>query len=465
MTMNKNAKVGLFIIIGVVLFAAGLFMIGSHNQVFGHHYDVYTEFAKVDTLHSGAKIRVSGMDAGEVSDIQIPQQPSGKFRLKLHIDEKFRNVVRKDSVASIETEGMVGNKFVNISKGTNGSPECVGNCILPSQEPVEIGDLMRKGKDLLATTQTSITDLQQRADSTIGHVDGMIVSMNGNLQHIAAKGAHITDQVSSVIAGVQSGQGTVGKFLTDEQMAKNVEDMIAQAKQTSTNIEQASNKANDMVSQLQNENIPQDVHQTVANARDMSRQLKTSLDGFLTGGGPNQNTGEVLRQTIDEAHQATTNLAADTEAIKHNFFLRGFFHRRGFYSLHFNPTKYDASEFVKHPAKRIWLPADGLFSKSSSGSQQLSSEGRSAVDHAVSEIADELPNNPVMIEGYSDNGSPSQRYLAASQRAAAVKKYLEAHYQLKPDLIGTIPLDDKPPRGTGKESWNGICLALVASRK
>src|SRR5579872_6223835 len=133
--MTKNVKVGIFVIVGVILFAAGLFLIGNHNQVFAHHYDIYTEFAKIDTIQSGAKIRVSGMDAGDVSEIQIPKQPAGKFRLKLHIDKKFQDIVRKDSLASIETEGMVGNKYVNISKGTDGSLECVDGCILPSQEP------------------------------------------------------------------------------------------------------------------------------------------------------------------------------------------------------------------------------------------------------------------------------------------------------------------------------------------
>ena len=221
-------------------------------------------------------------------------------------------------------------------------------------------------------------------------------------------------------------------------------------------------KAKDNVTQFQNEDIPDDVHRTVANAREMSQELKTSLDSFLTGGRPHENTGQVLRETIDEAHLATTNLASDTEAIKHNFFLRGFFHRRGFYSLtHFNETKYASSKFVKHPSKRIWLAADGLFTGSANGAQQLSAEGKAALDHAVSQLAGELPNNPVMVEGYADKGSSAQRYLAAEQRAEAVKRYLEAKYQLKPDLIGTIPLEDKPPSGAGRESWNGICLALV----
>ncbi|HLG95114.1 MAG TPA: MlaD family protein [Bryobacteraceae bacterium] len=462
--MSTNVKVGIFIVAGVLLFSAGLFIIGSRNQVFAHHYYIYTEFANLDTLESGAKIRVSGMDAGEVSDVALPGQPNGKFRLTLKVDEKFQKLIRQDSKASIETAGMVGNKYVNIVKGTNNSPDCRAGCTIPSEEPFEIGDLMKQGNNLVKTAEGTITDIKQRADSTIGHVDGLIVAMSPNVQRIASNGANITDNVNGIVTGVKNGQGTVGKLLTDTQMAQNVEDTIGNVKQASTNVRQASQRANQMATQLQRENIPQDVHQTVANARDMSEQMKKAVGDFLNS-PKNESTAENLRETIDEAHRATTNLAADTEAIKHNFFLRGFFHRRGFYNLaQLNPNEYQKSNFVKKPAKRIWLTADGMFTKSPNGALQLSDRGKAELDHAISEVADDLPNNPIMIEGYADQGSPADRYIASTQRAGEVKKYLETRFQLNPDLIGTIALEDRPPAGTGKNDWNGICLSLVVSR-
>ncbi len=82
----NNVKVGLFLIGGLVLFAVGLFMIGSRNQLFAHHFEVYAEFEKVDTLQPGARVRVSGMDAGEMTDIRVPNGPSARFRLKLKVE-------------------------------------------------------------------------------------------------------------------------------------------------------------------------------------------------------------------------------------------------------------------------------------------------------------------------------------------------------------------------------------------
>lgn len=471
MNGSKAVKVGIFLVVGLLLFAGGLFLIGNHNQVFASHYTLYTQFSNVDTLVSGAKVRVSGMDAGQVSGIGVPKQPGEKFRLKLEVDKKFQNVIRQDSVASIETEGMVGNKFVNIALGQSQSPECRG-CTLPSQEPIELSDLMRQGKDLVQTAEGTMHDVQNHADraidnfSNVGqHADGMILAMRGNVERIASGGARITSGVNAIVAGVRDGRGTVGKLLSDPQMAQNVESTVANAKATSANIKQASENAKDIVAQFHKDNIPQEVQQTVANARDTTQQIKGAVNGFLTGGPPNQNTAQELRETVDNAQHATRNLASDTEAIKHNFFLRGFFHRRGYYNLtYFNRTEYDSSEFVKKPKKRVWLRADGMFATSADGSEELTSEGRSEIDRAVAEVAGYLPNNPIMVEGYSENGSAAERYLTAMQRASDVKQYLESHFELKAGLIGTIPLDDQPPAGTGPETWSGVCLALVASR-
>jgi hypothetical protein len=73
----------------------------------------------------------------------------------------------------------------------------------------------------------------------------------------------------------------------------------------------------------------------------------------------------------------TASQGADTEALKHKFFLRGFFHRRGFYNLaELNPSEREKSNFVKKPARRIWPAADGMFTKSENASQQLSAEGK-----------------------------------------------------------------------------------------
>jgi phospholipid/cholesterol/gamma-HCH transport system substrate-binding protein len=120
---NRNITVGVFVAAGVSLFTFGIFLIGNQHKVFARHFDVYTEFANLDGIAKGAKVRVAGMDAGEVVDIGVPDRPPAKFRLKLSIEQRLHALVRADSVVTIATEGVVGDKFLLVHQGGKQSSE------------------------------------------------------------------------------------------------------------------------------------------------------------------------------------------------------------------------------------------------------------------------------------------------------------------------------------------------------
>src|SRR5438270_546786 len=102
----RTWAIGVFIVLGFGFFAAILFQIGNHQKAFSRHLELYTEFSNLGGLANGAKVRVSGLDAGRIKKIDIPKGPSGKFRLSLEVEEKLHGIIGKDSVASIETEGV-----------------------------------------------------------------------------------------------------------------------------------------------------------------------------------------------------------------------------------------------------------------------------------------------------------------------------------------------------------------------
>src|SRR5918992_1025146 len=122
MPHTRLAAVGAFVIGGLLLFAVGLFLIGNRRMLFADMIEVHAEFVEVAALESGAKVRVGGMDGGEVDEIQVPSGPSGRFRVRMRVREDLRPLIRQDSVASIQTDGLVGNKFVQIQAGTDASP-------------------------------------------------------------------------------------------------------------------------------------------------------------------------------------------------------------------------------------------------------------------------------------------------------------------------------------------------------
>src|SRR5436190_22189730 len=105
---NKNVSVGLFVIGGLLLFGAGLFLIGDRRQTFGQHVEYYSEFGNLAGLSNGAKVRVGGMDAGEVIRIIVPDSPPSRFRFRWRISARLRGLVRTDSVVTLDTEGDVG---------------------------------------------------------------------------------------------------------------------------------------------------------------------------------------------------------------------------------------------------------------------------------------------------------------------------------------------------------------------
>lgn len=469
---SKKLKVGILVVAGILLFAVGLFLIGSRKQLFSHKYSIFADFEDVNTIQPGAALRVSGMNAGTVKAVEIPKSPSAKFRVELDVDRKFQHIVRENSVASISTEGMVGNKFVEVDKGTDSSPECRPGCTIKTKEGGGMEALMKQGAQIGNEVQDTIKDLRSRADVAMknitdltAHADRTIVAVQPNVERVVSNAATISGDSKQLVAGVKSGQGTVGKLLVDQQTAKDATDTVANAKQITTNIDQASEKANDMVSEVQRKDLAA-VHETLDNAKDMTSQLDQATGTFLSKGNTNENTAEALRSAVHGAQQTTSNLADDTEAIKHNFFLRGFFKRRGFYNLDtITPSKYASSEFVKKPHARVWIPAAGLFKVGSDGSQELSDVGRTILDRSMSDLVPYLPNNPIVVEGYSTNGMPDQRYLASRQRAIQVRGYLESRFHLNSKLVGVMPLGDHPPAGVHKSTWDGICLALVVSKK
>lgn len=172
----------------------------------------------------------------------------------------------------------------------------------------------------------------QNITNLSGHADGMIVSVRGDVKKSTSNGAQIASNANAITAGVRQGRGAAGKLLTDKAVASDVTTTLSNVKQTTANADQASQKVNTMLSEVQQEDLP-DVHQTIDNTQDITAQLNQAVGTFLSKGSNNENAATALRDTVHGAQQTMTNMADDTEAVKHNFFLRGFFKCRGFYNL------------------------------------------------------------------------------------------------------------------------------------
>src|ERR1700752_2938146 len=128
---NRNVSIGLFVVGGLLLFGIGMSVIGDRHQVFARHTEYYSEFVNLAGLAKGAKVRVAGMDAGQVLAISVPDSPSSRFRVKWRIDAKLSGLVRADSVVTIGTEGVVGGTFMAVQPGSAQAPQATALAIIP----------------------------------------------------------------------------------------------------------------------------------------------------------------------------------------------------------------------------------------------------------------------------------------------------------------------------------------------
>jgi phospholipid/cholesterol/gamma-HCH transport system substrate-binding protein len=185
--MSQNLRLGIFIIITLAILATGVFLIGSRESMFRSGYKVRADFDNVAGLNEGADVRVGGLRKGSVKKIQLPKQPDGKVVVLMDLEKETQSIIKLDSVADIKSEGMLGDKYIEISFGSVDAAKLRGGETIGSQPPLDISDLFAKTNKILDTTQGALTN---------------VVSATSNINDISTK--------------INHGQGTVGALINDK---------------------------------------------------------------------------------------------------------------------------------------------------------------------------------------------------------------------------------------------------------
>jgi phospholipid/cholesterol/gamma-HCH transport system substrate-binding protein len=433
---------GAFVIIGVVLFTAALFMIGERRMLFEDRFEVYAEFARLGQLEPGAVVRVAGMSAGEVTDIQVPTSPAQKFRVRMLVRDDLHPLVRTDSVASAQTEGLVGGIYVSIAAGSPEAPEIPEGGTIESREPFALSDLLQQASDTIAQVNMTVEKLSGDVEMTVKQISmtvqdahQLIEEVSPQITAIAENGNRISADTQRIMTSIREGEGTIGKLINDDTLYQRAREIADETKMI------------------------------MANVKDVSEEARRALADFRAKDGPTQGLLSDMRVTLTQAREATADLADNMEAMKHNFLLRGFFNRRGYFDLDtISPAEYrnGVLENGKRKAMRIWLASAVLFEEGPDGpdGEVLSEEGRRRVDSAMTTYLRHVPSNPIVIEGYATQGTLGERYRLSRQRAGIVREYLLGRYGLLPQNTGYIALgSDAQGSPSGKE-WDGVSLTM-----
>jgi phospholipid/cholesterol/gamma-HCH transport system substrate-binding protein len=447
MTRLRTALVGGFVIVGLLLFAGGLFLIGDRRLLFAEQFELNATFGKVTGLQVGTRVRLAGLDAGEVLEIGIPATPAERFRVRMRMREDLRQLVRSDSVPAIQTDGIVGNAFIQVSVGSPGAPVVLPGATLQGRDPIEFADLIDEGRTTFRTVAAEFSDLSGDVGAAVRALTGtadtttrVIDNVGKNVETMTARSAQVIADAQSalneaqrLVGDIRAGKGTIGRLVADDALYEQVV------------------------------RASRDVAQSMENVREMTERTRDLVGAFAARDGTAQQIAAALQSTLSDVQEATADLAEGTEALKRNFLFRGFFRDRGFFDLDsVSREAYQSGALEKDRTRiRIWLDADVLFARDPTGVERLTDDGRRRLDSAMADLVRYPRDSPLVVEGYASEAGGEPAYLQSVDRAGLVRDYLLSRFRRQATLTDIMPMGELAsgsPRGDRR--WSGVALAM-----
>jgi phospholipid/cholesterol/gamma-HCH transport system substrate-binding protein len=359
--MSRVARLGAFIVMTLAILAAGVFIIGSKEYLFSSTYQVKALFDNVAGLDTGADVRVGGVHSGTVQSIALPHNPGEKVTVVMDLDNSTHEIIKHDSVASIETEGVLGSQFVALSFGSAGQGEVRNGETIQSEPPLQMADLLKKTSGILDNSQLAIQNTVQAT-------------------------AHLND----VSAKIDSGQGTVGALVNDKQLYSNL-----------------------------------------------------------------QQTTATLHETMLQAQTGVTDFQENMEALKHNFFLSGYFKKRGYEDSAGLAANKIAALPQGTPLKTFTYTAKQLFD--SRDTAKLKNQ------KSLNDGGNYLAQNPfgvaVIVVSAGMEGDAQKDLVLTEARAMVVREYLVENFGFDDSQLKTLGLGKQAGANLDAD-WGSVQLLV-----
>lgn len=224
--VGLELKVGVFVLLGLLILTGLVMKSGNFNLKPG--YEVRLKFRSVNGIESGSPVRLAGVAVGEVKEIRVFRDEGGDTQVEVLAWISQDIYIEDDAKVSVQTLGLLGEKFIEITPGTSGNKTLVHDGTISGKSPVDMDLLIENGSRLITKMETAMDSINELiADNefkasvkgTFSHADQAaknFVEMSDDLKD-AAKSTKI------VMARLRDGEGTIGKLLKDDKMAKNLE--------------------------------------------------------------------------------------------------------------------------------------------------------------------------------------------------------------------------------------------------
>ena len=310
---KRNLKVGLMLIISTIFLIAGLYIIGDKRNIFGSTFKIHAMFHNVNGLTPGNNVRLSGINVGTVEKIDIINDST--VNVTMLIENKVIGFITTNSIASIGTDGLMGNKLVNINSSKEPGNLIKEGDVLKALVPFETDEMLRTlntTNDNIKYITTDLKKITQKISSpnTFWSIlMDTVVAQNmksaiSNINVAGDRSAHLTGDLKSIISNVKNGKGSIGSLLNDTTLSTKLEYSIGDIKQATSKMTRLTE-----------------------NLETVSTQLKNG-DGIIGKLLTDTSSATNLSKSLENLKNGTAGFNENMEGLKHSILLRRYFKKR-----------------------------------------------------------------------------------------------------------------------------------------
>jgi phospholipid/cholesterol/gamma-HCH transport system substrate-binding protein len=308
---SQKVRLGVFVILGSLLFITTIYFIGDRQNLFGKTFTINSNFNNVNGLMQGNNVRYSGINVGTVKGILMLDDTT--IKVTMEIEEKMMPHIKKNAIATIGSDGLVGNMIVNIIPGEGNATIISSGDTIASYSKIGTGEMLNtlnttnENAALLTSKLLDITNAITSGKGTLGMLINDTITSNELQQTIhylkltSMETNKTMKDINTIVSAVDIENSVAGVLLNDAEEAQKVIDMIANLNQSS-----------------------EDIKKVIDN-------LNETVNGFKEGDGAfnylteDENVVKSLKESIDNINEGTDKFNQNMEALKHNFLTRGYF--------------------------------------------------------------------------------------------------------------------------------------------
>jgi len=310
---TKNTlKLGVFVITGLILLIVAVYLIGENQNMFKKTFTISANFNNVSGLMQGNNVRYSGINIGTVKNITMVNDST--IQVDMNIEEKMVKHIKKDAIATIGSDGLVGNMIVNIVPGKGVEDVISNGDIIESYSKIGADDILStlsvgsENAAILTADLLKITTAMLEGKGTVGlllndTIMAQDLKQSVNNLKMASRGATNTiNELTSIISSIKTNDDTVlGMILNDSVSGNKLKSVVSNLEITSNEIESVLSNINSVVDNI---NTSEGAYNYIVRDTSLVNSLKSTLININEG---------------------TDKFNQNMEALKHNFLTRGYF--------------------------------------------------------------------------------------------------------------------------------------------